>query len=86
VEHEGHEPEYLIARVSDALADDPRVSEVELDVDVEDGTVVIRGSVPTEERRRGVGEVLAERFPELDARNEVTVLEPPDPPAEEKVR
>jgi hypothetical protein len=86
VEHEGDEPEYLIARVSDALADDPRVSEVELDVDVEDGTVVIRGTVPTEERRRGVGEILAERFPELDARNEVKVLEPPDPPAEEEVR
>jgi HSP20 family molecular chaperone IbpA len=86
VEHEGDEPEYLIARVSDALAEDPRVSEVELDVDVEDGTVVIRGTVPTEERRRGVGEVLAERFPELAARNEVTVLEPPDPPAEEVVR
>jgi hypothetical protein len=86
VEHEGDEPEYLIGRVSDALAEDPRVSEVELDVDVEDGTVVIRGSVPTEERRRGVGDVLAERFPQLDARNEVTVLEPPDPPAEEEVR
>jgi hypothetical protein len=85
VEHEGDEPEYLIARVSDALAEDPRVSEVELDVDVVDGTVVVRGSVPTEERRRGVGEVLAERFPDLDARNEVTVLEPPDPPDEEEV-
>ena len=85
MEHQGDEPEYLIARVSDALAEDPRVSEVELDVDVEDGTVVIRGSVPTEERRRGVAEVLTERFPELDARNEVTVLEPPDPPAEEEV-
>ena len=86
MEHAGNEPEYLIGRVTDALAEDPRVSEVELDVRVEDGTVVIRGSVPTEERRQGVGQVLAERFPGLDARNEVTVLEPPEPPHEEQVQ
>jgi hypothetical protein len=86
VERAGDEPEYLIGRVSDALAEDARVSEVELDVRVEDGTVVVRGSVPTEERRRGVGEVLAERFPELHTRNEVTVLEPPEPPHEEQVQ
>ena len=86
MEHAGDEPEYLIARVSEALAEDPRVSEVELDIDVEDGTVVIRGSVPTEERRRGVDDVMEERFPELDARNEVTVLEAPEPPAEEEVQ
>jgi hypothetical protein len=86
MEHRGHEPEYLIAGVTEALATDPRVSEVELDVDVVDGIVVVRGSVPTEERRRGIGEVLAERFPEVEARNEVTVLEPPEPPAEEDLQ
>jgi hypothetical protein len=76
------QPDYLIARVGQALADDPRVSELELDVDIEGDTVVVRGVVPTEGRRRGVDRVLEERFPDLRSRNEVTVLERAGPPAE----
>jgi hypothetical protein len=79
------QPDYLIARVGRALAEDPRVSELELDVDLEGDTVVVRGMVPTEDRRRGVDLVLEEGFPDLRARNEVTVLEPSGPPAEEEV-
>jgi hypothetical protein len=80
------EPEYLIAQVCEALARDPRVSEIELDVRVEGQTVIVRGAVQTEAQRRGVDEVLAERFPELEARNEVSVLTAPEPPAEEDLQ
>ena len=86
MEPTANEPEYLIAAICEALAEDPRVSEIELDVDVRDGTAIVRGSVQTEERRRGVDQVLAERFPDLEVRNEVTVLAPPEPPAEEDVQ
>jgi hypothetical protein len=79
------QPDYLIARVGEALADDPRVSELELDVDLDGDTLVVRGVVPTEDRRLGVDRVLEERFPDLRSRNEVTVLEPSGPPAEEEV-
>jgi hypothetical protein len=79
------EPEYLIPRVTEALAEDPRVSELELDVELHGDTVVVGGVVPTEDRRRGVDLVLEERFPGLRARNEVTVLEPSGPPTEEEV-
>jgi hypothetical protein len=79
------EPDYLIASVGQALAEDPRVSELELDVDLEGDTLVVRGVVPTEDRRRGVDLVLEESFPDLRARNEVTVLDPSGRPAEEEV-
>jgi hypothetical protein len=80
------EPEYLIAAIRDTLAKDPRVSEIELDVDVRDGTATVRGSVQTEERCRAIDQVLAERFPDLEVRNEVTALDAPEPPAEEDVQ
>lgn len=80
-----NEPEYLIAAICEALAEDSRVSEIELDVELRDGIAVVRGAVQTEERRRGIEEVLAERFPELEVRNEVTVLVAPEPPADEDV-
>ena len=79
------EPDYLIPRVAEALAADPRVSELELDVELDGDTVVIRGDVPTEDRRRGVDLVVEERFPGVRVRNEVTVLEPSGPPTEEEV-
>jgi hypothetical protein len=79
------EPDYLIPRVTEALAADARVSELELDVELDGDTVVIRGDVPTEDRRRGVDLVVEERFPGVRVRNEVTVLEPSGPPTEEEV-
>jgi hypothetical protein len=80
------EPEYLIAGICEALAEDPRVGEIELDVRIERDVAVIRGVVQTEDRRQGIDEVIAERFPDVSVRNEVTVLEAPRPPAEEDLR
>ena len=78
------EPEAVIARAREALATDPRVGELELDLRVAGGRLVVGGGVPTEERRDGVGAVLRERFPDLEVVNLVTVV-PTEPPAEEEV-
>jgi len=49
-----------------ALATDPRVGEPELVVVLTDDAVIVRGVVPTEDRRGQVGEVMRELAPDLE--------------------
>jgi osmotically-inducible protein OsmY len=76
------EPEYLIGRIHQALAVDPRTGELELDVRIAGGQVFLTGSVATDERCRAVEEVVREVAPDLEVHNELTVTEeqPPGPP------
>ena len=75
---------YLAAHVGDALANDPRVREFGLVVDVADDAVVVRGTVGTPARHEAVGtvveEVLRNLAVERELRNEtdVVALVPPD--------
>jgi hypothetical protein len=64
---------YLMARIRDALAKDPRVNEPELVVAVSGGTVMVSGTVPTEARRRAVTEVVHDVAPGMDVRNATEV-------------
>ncbi|MBO0745555.1 MAG: nucleotidyltransferase [Candidatus Dormibacteraeota bacterium] len=65
----------LAARVREALATDPDVSEPWLEVTVEAGVVTLRGRVATEERRRRA-EALAQRVAErYRLRDEVEVMQ-----------
>jgi hypothetical protein len=77
---------YEAAHLSDLLASDPRTSAPELRVTVGGGTVTITGTVATEERREAVDEVIHEAHPELEIRNDVTVLDLSGPPSTEVVR
>ena len=71
---EGEEPpHYLVQRIREALAHDERVSELELQVKVVGSRVFLSGTVPTQERRDAVEEVVREVVPECDVRNETTV-------------
>jgi hypothetical protein len=65
--------QYLVEHIRDVLAKDPRVHEIELQVNVAGDKAVITGSVPTEERRAAVTEVLKERFPDLRIDNQTRV-------------
>jgi predicted nucleotidyltransferase len=66
----GAEPdEYLVARAHDALVRDPRTAELELDVAVDGGVVVLSGVVATPERQAAVGEVVAQALPDREVRN-----------------
>jgi predicted nucleotidyltransferase len=66
----GTEPdEYLVARAHDALVRDPRTAELELDVAVDGGVVVLSGVVATPERQAAVGEVVAQALPDREVRN-----------------
>lgn len=75
--------EYLVSEIKAALATDARVNEPSLDVCLEEGTVVVRGRVPTEQRRSGVSDVLAEVAPGTPTRNETEVADLSEPEGEE---
>jgi hypothetical protein len=72
--------EHLVARVLEALAEDPRVGEVELDVRLLDETIVVSGTVSTPARRDAISTVLSERFPgqRVDNRTGLPPLGEPD--------
>jgi predicted nucleotidyltransferase len=61
--------EYLVARAHDALVRDPRTGELELDVAVDGGVVVLSGAVATPERQAACAEVVAKALPGREVRN-----------------
>lgn len=81
----GEEPEYVVARIQQALATDPRTGELELDVRIAGGGVFLAGAVATSERREAVEQVVRETAPELDVHNELSVTEDLGPGPSEPV-
>lgn len=72
--HEAREPEYyLVQHVREALANDPRVSELHVEVTVTGGRVFVTGTVPSEERRDVIAAVVGELLPDHAVSNHVTV-------------
>jgi osmotically-inducible protein OsmY len=68
------EPEaYLVERARKALAEDPRVSELHVDVTVAGGKLFLSGSVPSEERRAAAAEVVASAVQGYEVSNHITV-------------
>jgi osmotically-inducible protein OsmY len=81
----GEVPEYSAGHVQDLLARDPRVAELELDVEVKDGTVVVTGVVHTQERRDAVTTVVREALPGVEVDNRVEVSDHGAGPAVERL-
>ena len=76
-------PEYLIGRIQQALATDPRTGELELDVRIAGGRLFLTGAVATRERCAAVEEVVREVAPDLDVANQLTVSAEAEPGPEE---
>ena len=70
---------YLTEHVRDALERDPRTCGLEIDVAVEDRSVVLGGTVSTEERRSLVEEVVRSLLPHRAIRNALLVMDLPEP-------
>jgi hypothetical protein len=66
--------EYVVARIKDVLAHDGRVAALDVDVHVADNTVVLEGSVPTEERRRACTELVHTVLPDCTVENRLVVV------------
>lgn len=78
-------PHYLAARIKRKVAEDPRIAELGIHVDVRGDDVFLRGQVGTEERRRLAAEVAREYEPGLRIHNEIDIVEVRDPTYEEKL-
>lgn len=65
--------DYLIARVHDALSHDHRVAELELEVSLTGQSVIVSGTVVSDEQRRAVSDVIHELLPGHRVVNEVEV-------------
>jgi osmotically-inducible protein OsmY len=64
---------YLVQRIREALAHDPRVSELELQVTVRGSKVFVAGAVATDDRRQSVTEVVQEAAPDCEVHNQTRV-------------
>lgn len=69
------EYQYLVGRLQEALASDPRVNVLDIKIVLTGGKLHLTGQVPTEQRRQAVNEVIHEVMPEVSIRNELTLLE-----------
>lgn len=67
--------QYLVGKIQNALATDPRVNKLDVKIMIRGGKVHLTGQTSTEDRRHAIAAVVAEVVPELEVRNELTVIE-----------
>jgi hypothetical protein len=74
--------QYVIGMIQTALATDSRIHKQDVQVAIRGERIHLTGQTSTEERRRLIETVVAEKVPEWEIRNEITVLEiaPPAQP------
>jgi BON domain len=77
-------PHYVAARIKRKLAEDDRIAELGIHVDVRGQEVFLRGQVNSEERRWQIAAVAQEDEPGLHFHNEINVVEMRDATEEEK--
>ncbi|HMG36742.1 MAG TPA: BON domain-containing protein [Blastocatellia bacterium] len=78
--------QYLIGKVQRALATDPRVHKQDVTVTVCGSRIHISGQTSTNDRRRAIELVVSETVPEMEVRNELTVIEIAGPAQPEMIR
>jgi hypothetical protein len=79
-------PQYRVAHIRRALAEDPRTAEMGVRVNVRGDQVHLSGEVATEQRRADLEEVLAEVAPEVTVSNDVRVVDTREPSRREELR
>ena len=67
--------QYLVGKIQAALANHPRTNKLDVKIMIAGGRIHLTGQTSTEERRRAIAEVVAEAVPDMDVRNELTVIE-----------
>jgi osmotically-inducible protein OsmY len=66
---------YLAEHVRDALARDPRVSELDVTVEIDNETVVLSGIVASSQRQEAAAEIVHDLLPDHEIRNETAVAD-----------
>jgi hypothetical protein len=77
--------DYRIHLVEQALAQDPAVAELGLQVLATGNTMVISGTVATAERQRAACELVRRLLPDVDVRDNIKVTNLTEPAGEEDV-
>ncbi|MFI7707947.1 BON domain-containing protein [Nonomuraea sp. NPDC049480] len=76
-------PQYVAARVQQALAEDTRTHELGIRVDIRGDQLFLRGQVSGAEQRERLGQVAHEAAPELRVHNEIQVVDATEPGEDE---
>jgi osmotically-inducible protein OsmY len=84
-EHPDEPKQYTVARVGEALAHDPRLGELDIQVKVVGDQVFLTGSVSTAARHELVGQVVEELLPDHHVHNEVVVTTASGEPEQEEL-
>lgn len=79
-------PQYRVAHVRRALAEDPRTAEMGVRVNVRGDHVHLSGEVTTEQRRAELETVLAEVAPDVVVSNDVRIADTREPARREELR
>ncbi len=77
--------QYVIGQVQEALAHDPRLGELDIQVKVVGRKVFLSGAVATAARCAAVTEVVRELLPDHEIHNEVVVAARDEDPAAEEL-
>ncbi|WP_167768717.1 BON domain-containing protein [Nocardia sp. CS682] len=73
------QPQYLVAHLRRALAEDPRTAELGIGVTIRGDVVVLGGEVSTEERKQQLETIVREQLPQARIHNDVHVTRPGAP-------
>jgi osmotically-inducible protein OsmY len=76
---------YLVQHIREALAHDPDVSELEIDVKIRGRKVFLKGSVSTAERQEAITETVRAVVPDHEIHNETVVTDLSDEPGVERL-
>ncbi|WP_068056601.1 BON domain-containing protein [Nocardia xishanensis] len=72
-------PQYLVARLRRALAEDPRTAELGVQVTIRGEVVVLDGEVTSAQRKQQMEQVVREQLPGVVIHNDVRVMVPTAP-------
>ncbi|GAA3107251.1 MULTISPECIES: BON domain-containing protein [Nonomuraea] len=78
-------PQYVAARVQQALAEDGRTTELGIRVDIRGDQLFLRGQVSGCEQRDRLGQVAHEVAPDLHLHNEINVVDAGEPGEDERL-
>ncbi|MQY25864.1 BON domain-containing protein [Nocardia aurantia] len=78
-------PQYLVANLRRAFAEDDRTAELGVGVTIRGGTVVLSGDVTSVQQRERLARIVAEHVPKLHVHNDVRVITPAAPTGHERL-
>jgi hypothetical protein len=77
---------YGIARLRESLAEDERTNELDIQIELMNGKLLLRGEVLNQERRAAVCQIARETFPSCEVENQIRICDFSEPSEAEEVQ